>query len=168
MTADRGGGGRGTGGPDAGGRREPAAAGPAVIDASVGLKWVLPEPGSAAAVSLRGRLVEAGAPVYVPDLFWLEAGNALWRRTRGAEPVLSAEEARELLEALRLAPLRSEPSGPVSGRALEIALATGATVYDAAYVALSELRGARFWMADARLAGQLGGTEWEGRVAVLQ
>lgn len=138
-----------------------------MIDASVALKWVLPEADAEAAMALRAELVEAGAPVHVPDLFWLETASALWRLARGPEAPLSAEEARELFSVLRLAPLRSEPAGPLAERALEIALTAGTTTYDAAYVALAELRDARVWTADAALVQKLAGTAWEGRSVLL-
>jgi predicted nucleic acid-binding protein len=140
-------------------------AGPAVIDASVGLKWLLPEPGAEAALHLRSRLVEEGAGVYVPDLFWAEAANVLWRLTRSGAARLEAEEARELLEVLLAAPLSTEPVGSVASRALEIACETGATAYDAAYVAVAELRRARLWTADRRLVATLAGTPWGGLVS---
>lgn len=56
------------------------------------------------------------------------------------------------------------PAGPLSGRALEIVCATGATVYDALYVASAEVRGDRLWTADERLMRLLSGSEWEDRV----
>jgi predicted nucleic acid-binding protein len=140
-------------------------AGPAVIDASVGLNWLLPEPGAAAALHLRSRLVEGGVAVYVPDLFWAEAANVLWRLTRSGAARLEAIEARELLEVLRAAPLSTEPVGSVAGRALEIACETGVTAYDATYVAVAELRRARLWTADRRLVAALGGTPWGGLVS---
>jgi predicted nucleic acid-binding protein len=34
------------------------------------------------------------------------------------------------------------------------------TVYDAAYVAVAELRGARLWTADRRLLRSLAGSPW--------
>lgn len=138
-----------------------------VIDASVGLKWVLPEPGADVAARLYDDLAETGATVYVPDLFWSEAGNALRRLARGPNPVLSGQEAEELFGALRSAPVRTEPVGPLSARGLEIALAADITTYDAAYIALAELREARPWTADAALVAKLAGTEWEGGVVLL-
>lgn len=140
-------------GPDAG-------VGPAVIDASVGLKWVLPEPGADAAIALRDRLVAAGSPVYVPDLFWAEAANVLWRLTRGRRASLDRAEAGALLDVLRAAPLTTEPVSPLAGRALEVACVAGITVYDAAYIALAELRGALLWTADRRLVDALAETAW--------
>ena len=141
--------------------------GPAVIDASVALKWVVPEPGSSAALALYDRLEQAGAAVYVPDLFWSETASALWRLTRGRGALLSPDEARALFAALRSAPVRTDPVEPISAAALEVALATGATPYDAAYVALAELRDARLWTADRALVGKLAGTDWEPRAMAL-
>ena len=44
-----------------------------VIDASVALKWVLPEDGSAAAMAMRAQSLAA------PSHWLIEAANALWR-----------------------------------------------------------------------------------------
>lgn len=139
----------------------------AVIDANVALKWVIPERGSDAAVALRERLARSGTPVYVPDLFWAETANVLWRLTRTRGTRLAAIEAQELLEILWTAPLVTDPVRPVSGRALEIACATGATAYDAAYVAVAELRAARLWTAHEGLVRSLAGSEWAERVSSL-
>lgn len=148
---------------------ERRGAGPAaaVVDASIGLKWVLPEPGAEAAIRLIGDLRAAGTAVYVPDLFWLETANALWRLSRGAEAPLSAEEAVESFEVLRETSLRTEPAGPLAARALEIAMAADVTTYDAAYIALAELLRAWLWTADAALLRKLAGTEWGARAALI-
>lgn len=138
-----------------------------MIDASVALKWVLPEPDAAAALALRDRLRETGAPAHVPDLFWAETANVLWRLTRRPGNGLEPEEAHGLLETLRAAPLATTTVGPLAGRALEIACATGGTAYDATYVAVAELRGARVWTADARLVRAVAGSGWEDLVVLL-
>ena len=137
-----------------------------MIDAGVALKWVLPETDSAGALDLRERLVTVGAAAYVPDLFWAEAANVLWRLTRGAGAALEADEALEVLDTLRSAPLATVPVEPVAVRALEIACAAGITAYDAAYVAVAELCHARLWTADRRLVRGLAGTEWRDVAAV--
>jgi predicted nucleic acid-binding protein len=137
-----------------------------VVDASVALQWVLPEPGAAAALALRERLRAEGVPAYVPELFWAETANALWRLSRRGTP-LRAAEALEIFDVLRAAPLRSEPVARLAPRALEIACATGATVYDCVYIALAELRRVRCWTADRRLARVVAGTEWADVVRAL-
>ena len=148
--------------------RDGIGAAPAVVDASVALKWVVPEVGAGAARSLQRDWAERGVAVYAPDLLWSETANALWRRARGDDAVLGPSDARELFAVLRLAPLRSEPLDPLAGRALEIAVSADITAYDAAYVALAEAVGGRLWTADRALAGKLAGTEWAERVEVVE
>lgn len=147
---------------------EAEAGGDVVIDASVALRWVLPERDAEPALQLRDRIRASGTPAHVPDLFWTETANVLWRLTLSPERRLDPGEARELLEALRTAPLSTVPVGPLAGRALEIACESGATVYDATYVAVAEVRGASLWTADERLVRTMTGTEWEALLAPLE
>lgn len=56
----------------------------------------------------------------------------------------------------------------MAGRALEIACAIGVTFYDATYLAVAELRGARLWTADARLVRAAAGSAWEEQVVLLE
>jgi predicted nucleic acid-binding protein len=66
-----------------------------VVDASVGLKWVLQEPDS----PLAERLASSDADLLVPD-FWLnEACNVLWLQVR--RKLFTLDEAREALALLR-------------------------------------------------------------------
>lgn len=146
---------------------EVEAGGGVVIDASVALKWVLPERDAEPALQLRERIRSSGAPAHVPDLFWAETANVLWRLTRNPKRRLDPGDASELLEVLRMAPLSTVPVGPLAGRALEIACASGVTVYDATYVAVAEVRGARLWSADRRLVRSLSETEWESLLSLL-
>jgi predicted nucleic acid-binding protein len=49
---------------------------PFVIDASVAIKWLVDEPGTAAALSLRRHRLLA------PDLLIAECANVLWKKVR--------------------------------------------------------------------------------------
>jgi predicted nucleic acid-binding protein len=74
-----------------------------VVDASVGLKWVLEEPDS----HLAEALVRIEPDLLVPD-FWLnEATNVLWLQVR--RNLFTPEEAREGL-ALRRAQVEPTPT----------------------------------------------------------
>jgi predicted nucleic acid-binding protein len=56
-----------------------------VLDASVAAKWVLPEQGetlSREAVLLLTRFAGGEVEFAVPDLFWPEVGNILWKCVR--------------------------------------------------------------------------------------
>ena len=48
-----------------------------VVDASVAIKWVVDEPGLAAAA-----LLLDGRPLHAPSLLFVEAANAFWAVTR--------------------------------------------------------------------------------------
>jgi predicted nucleic acid-binding protein len=109
-----------------------------VIDASVGLKWVLQEPDSHFAEAL----ARSGEDLLAPD-FWLnEASNVLWLQVR--RKVLTPDEAREGLALLRTQ-VEPTPTADLGLHevALDIGLATGHPVYDTLYVAFALAMGAR-------------------------
>lgn len=64
-----------------------------VVDASVAVKWYLPEEHTLAAV----RLLDTGVGLVVPDLFFGEIGNVLWKWWRRGD--LSSERITDVLEA---------------------------------------------------------------------
>lgn len=108
-----------------------------VVDASVALKWVLPEQDS----HLAQALVESDEELLLPD-FWLnEATNICWLQTHKGK--WSADEAREALELLR-AQVPATPTGDLALHeiALEIGLAVGHSTYDTLYVAFAIAAGA--------------------------
>ncbi|MBV8092200.1 MAG: type II toxin-antitoxin system VapC family toxin [Acetobacteraceae bacterium] len=119
-----------------------------VIDASVGLKWVLAEPDSAVAQALAASDEELVAPD-----FWLnEACNVLWLQVR--RNVLTPAEAQEGLMLLR-AQVQPTPTAGLGlqDAALEIALAAGHSPYDTLYVAFAIAMGAeKLVVADRKFA----------------
>jgi predicted nucleic acid-binding protein len=128
-----------------------------VLDASVAAKWVLPEQGetlSREAVLLLTRFAGGEVEFAVPDLFWPEVGNILWKCVRtGRIGEASALEGLARLQALRIP---SYPSEPLLVDAATIAFAFDRTVYDSIYVALAVLLGRRLVTADERLANAVG------------
>ena len=103
-----------------------------VVDASVGLKWVLEEPDS----NVAAVLVRIEPDLWVPD-FWLnEATNVLWLRV--LREVFTPDEAREALALLRA---QIEPTPTDNMRlhevALDIGIATGHSPYDTLYLAFA-------------------------------
>jgi predicted nucleic acid-binding protein len=122
-----------------------------VVDASVAVKWFLPEPHEAPAL----RLLSGGHDLLVPDLLFVEVGNALWKRIRRAEATLS--EARRTLEALGTLALQVHPSQPLLPLALELASRFQRTVYDSVYLAVAILRHCPVVTADRRLYDALAG-----------
>ncbi|MEO1401661.1 MAG: type II toxin-antitoxin system VapC family toxin [Cyanobacteria bacterium J06635_1] len=120
-----------------------------VVDASVGIKWFVPEIHSEAA----RHLINIRCELLVPDLFFPEIGNILWKRVRRGED--TAENARQTYADLRLVPMQVYESVPLASLALEIALHSGRTVYDSLYLSLAILKQCSMITADLKLFNAL-------------
>ena len=117
-----------------------------VVDASVVIKWFVPEIHSDRA----RRLLAATHQYLSPDLLFPEVGNAIWKKVRRRE--LTAEEGQRL--AVDIAGIAVET---VSTRGLVVdaqalAITTGLTVYDAMYLTLAVRLKTELITADDRLA----------------
>jgi predicted nucleic acid-binding protein len=127
-----------------------------VLDASVALKWVLPEPDTPKAIRLRDDYSAGVHDLLAVDVFPAEVGHALARaERRGLIPVGGG--APRLADVLRTLP-RLYPSLPdLLPRAFAIASAARHGVYDCLYVALAEREGCELITADAGLVTKLQG-----------
>lgn len=124
-----------------------------MIDASVAVKWFVPEIHS---VDARRLLIESNALV-APELLLTEVGNILWKKHRAGE--LEAVEAREILVELRRLPMRIARMAPYIENALALAIKHQRTVYDCIYLALAIHEGGRFVTADRKLSNALVDTD---------
>ena len=120
-----------------------------VVDASVAVKWYVPEVHADAAL----RVLEPGHELHAPDLLHAEVGNILWKKTRRGE--LLPAEARRIADALLAAPLLVHPAASLLEAALEIALRADRSVYDGIYVALAIALDVPLVTADRRLVHAL-------------
>ena len=127
-----------------------------VVDASVAVKWCLP--------SLREELVEHAEELLassrreevrflVPDLFWVELANALWKAVRRNE--ISPNNATTAIAFVRDLDITTVPSIDFVPQALDLAISHGRTVYDSLYVALAMQSKSDLITADERLANAL-------------
>jgi len=130
-----------------------------VVDASVAVKWVIPEVLSDQASSLRGRTDR----LLAPDLLLLEAANALWKKLMRRE--ITAREPIRAIDLLMASGLDLRPSGPLLGRALTLARRSRHPVHDCLYVALAQAEGATLITADRRLLARI--ARGRARVAVM-
>ena len=103
-----------------------------VVDASVVVKWFVPEVHAGAA---RGLLRE-GFVLFSPDLLRAEVGNVMWKKWRRDE--LSAETVEGILRDLDVLALSIETSEPLMGTAWDVARRYDRSFYDGLYVALAE------------------------------
>lgn len=141
-----------------------------VVDASVAIKLFIDEPLSKEAEVLFSMLTgDEGSEFYVPDLFFIECANVLWKHIkRFGYP---EEKACEDLAALKALSLASCTTGELMADALTIAVAYDVTAYDACYVALSRQLEVPFVTADERLARKMADTvpavQWLGTLPFL-
>ena len=125
-----------------------------VVDASVGAKLFIEDPLSAAAHVLFDQLTsEPSAKLYVPDLFYIEVANVLWKYVRWQG--LPAVQAHEYAEALTLIALTSIPTAELMTDALRLATERSISAYDACYVALSQRVDCPLITCDKKLATAL-------------
>lgn len=107
-----------------------------VVDASAGIKLFLLEPLSDRADGLFAHLTDdPPARFYVPDLFFIECTDILWKYVRRFDYPL--ESAHQDVASLTGLPLRAVSTGELVDEALGIGVTHGITAYDAAYVALA-------------------------------
>lgn len=128
-----------------------------VVDASVAVKLVLSEPDSALAMNLFAHLAaDPNARFYVPELFYLECGNILWKHAYLQSAILPVD-AQSKFAQLKGLPLTQVSCARLATDALTLALRHGTTTYDACYVAASALLGVPLVTADDKLVKKLAG-----------
>ena len=114
-----------------------------VVDASVAIKWVVDEPGTAQALLLRRHHLVA------PDLLIAECANILWKKVRRGE--LSEAEAMLAARLLQRAEVQLEPMRGLLEPATKLAIALDHPAYDCIYVALAQVLSCAMVTADEHL-----------------
>ena len=116
-----------------------------VVDASVAVKWVIPETLSAQADRVR----DGADDILAPDLLLVEVANALWRKTAARE--ISAREADIAFDLVRRSGVDLHVTTALVPRAMDLARRLGHPVYDCVYLALAERERAPLITVDQRL-----------------
>jgi len=127
-----------------------------IMDASVAIKWLLPGQGETLteeALLLQERYARGQVRLVVPDLFWVEAGNAVWNAVRRGRITRGVGE--RAVEQLLRYDFTTVGSLSLLESAFAVATRFGRTVYDCVYVVLAVENGAEFITADERLANSL-------------
>ncbi len=121
-----------------------------VVDASVAVKWFVPENNSAEAI----RLLGARFWPHIPVLLYSEVAQTIWTKVYQRKEI-AAVDGREILRDLMVIPLQVHSVTPLLEQALDIALATGRTVYDSIYLALAVSLDCKLMTADQKLYNAL-------------
>ncbi|MGD9852664.1 MAG: type II toxin-antitoxin system VapC family toxin [Nitrospirales bacterium] len=119
-----------------------------VIDASVAIKWFIPEIHSDVALHISA----LQARFHVPSFIRLEIGSVLAKKIRREE--LTMKEGDVILKEFSQLPLKYHPDERLFHAGYALALATQQSLYDCLYLALAEtIDGAvitadrKFWQA---------------------
>jgi predicted nucleic acid-binding protein len=132
-----------------------------VIDASVAVKWVVPEPDSTRAEVLLDHGLVA------PDLLFVECANVLWKKVRRGE--MTAQEAEIAAQTLEQAEFAVMSTRGYLAVATSIAVEFDHPAYDAVYLAVAEASDLRLVTADERLVRkvQTGQNRFRHRLVAL-
>jgi predicted nucleic acid-binding protein len=126
-----------------------------IVDASVGIKWFVDEPGSDAA----RQLWRVETRLLAPDLIVAEVCNTIWRKVRIGQA--TPAQAEEVVARMEHGVLEFRPTIPLAARAMAISLALDHPTYDCFYLALAEREQSVVVTADQRLIGRLSRTQYE-------
>jgi predicted nucleic acid-binding protein len=120
-----------------------------VVDASLVIKWFVPEIHSEAA----RRWLGASHDYVAPDLLFSEAGNSVWKKVRRKE--LEETEGRQLVTDLAQVAVEAVRTRSLLQDALALALTAGITVYDAMYLTLAVRLDTQVITGDDRFADKV-------------
>lgn len=128
-----------------------------VIDASVALKWLLPEEHAELAQALLEESLRARRPILGPPHLPSEVTNAVYQRLRRRNDGLTLDQAqRALTQFLRL-PIQFLTPPDLYQQAFAFARTHQLkSIYDSLYVVLAQMVEAELWTDDQALLRSLG------------
>jgi len=130
-----------------------------VVDASVAVKWVLPEAHTDRAQALMAASIRARQRLVGTPHLTIEVVNAIYQRRRRGPPEerLSEAEADQALTRFLTFPLELLSPTSLYEEAFTFARTHGlSNIYDSAYVVLAQLLNTTLWTADETLLNALG------------
>jgi predicted nucleic acid-binding protein len=133
-----------------------------VVDVSVGVKWMLPEPYAAEAL----RLQRSAHQLHSPAFFAVELANILWKKIR--QGLLTRAQADLFMAQVPALPLTLHEDRPLLTSAFDLADQTQRTVYDCMYLALALQLGGQMVTADEKLVNSLSASPWAASVLRVQ
>lgn len=135
---------------------------PYVPDASVVIKWFVPEVHSESALKLKA----VGGRFHAPAFLTLEIGNVLAKKRRCQE--LTPAEVEAVWRAFRQAPIRRHADETLVLAAFDLAQQTRTALYDNLYLALAVELNIPFVTADRKFYRALESTPYHQRIAWVE
>lgn len=120
-----------------------------VLDCSVAVKWILPEPGRASALRLLEQYEAGKISLIAPDLLLSEFASLVSKRHRRNE--ISAEHAAKAFQFIERCAPRLVDTRPRLGSALDLSLRYRISLWDCIYLALAIEHDCALLTADRRL-----------------
>ena len=125
-----------------------------VVDASVVVKWFLPESHSDKADALLQRFISDGLELTAPDHLIAEVGNTLWKRSVRRKEISVAEADESYSDFLSLQ-LPLEASSAIAEKAFNLAVLENHSVHDTLYLALALERSCELITADKKFTNKV-------------
>jgi predicted nucleic acid-binding protein len=133
-----------------------------VVDASVAVKWLVPESHADAA----RRILSPNHELLAPDLIWAEVGNVIWKKWRQGE--FPGDAAGELLQDFRRYPLQTFGSRALMSAAWDLAERYSRSFYDSLYLALAASVECSLVTADLKLYNRLKASPFAERLVWVE
>lgn len=133
-----------------------------VVDASVAIKWFVPEPLQHQAHAL---LYAEGGRLEAPDLLLVEVANISWKKALRGE--ITEQQAIVIPQEVRDTLAVCEPSPALLDEALALALSLRHPVYDCIYLAFLQHADRTLITADERLCRAVADTSWARQIRWL-
>lgn len=124
-----------------------------VVDASVAIKWFIPESLSVEARRILDDYQSGTLSLLAPDLINAEVGNIVWKKQEFQG--LASDDAKTVIDEFRKLAILVTPTRDLLEDAYGLAVTHRRSVYDSLYLALSIREGCRFVTADERLVNAL-------------
>lgn len=124
-----------------------------VLDVSVSIKQFIPDALSPKVDQLLTHAAYPHNKFFVPDLFYIESANVLWKYVRAG--LYPATKVSADLATLKNLPLQVISTGDLMDDAFNIAFNYNISAYDASYVALSQQTGTTLLTLDKKLVKAL-------------
>ena len=133
-----------------------------IIDASVVVKWFIPEEHSEPAL----RIKDSDARLHAPAFLTLEVGNVLSKKRRRGE--LTTQDAEDIWRAFRRAPIRRHADETLLLAAFDLAQHTKQSLCDSLYLALAMQLNLSFLTADRKFYRSLQHGEYRSRLLWIE